>query len=819
MRAGLLASVLGVSFWLSAVHAQPVWQSSSTAVGKLKDIIVAKPAGTVQGDLLVVGIMLEKGSTSSITTPAGWTLIRRTDQGTNAGMGTYYKWAGASEPATYTFETSNSSKWAVGMSRISGAYTLSPIHASNGATGTSGTSVTAPSVTTTKLNTLVLAFYTNKKHATYTPASTTTERYDAPNSAEGLPSNMMATFVQATAGATGNKVATASEGESWVGQQIAIREPPPPPTGFNAFETTTAAGSLTGVIKTKRSGVTFSLAILAIRNGAQHVDIEGDVSVELIGNNTLGVALDANDCPASFTVLQTVSPFTVTGGRANINLSAVANSWRDVRVRVRWPIGAPSVTRCSSDNFALRPNTFTNFSVTDNDWQTAGTGRTLNGLTFGAVMHKAGQPFTVRATAVNGAGSPATTTNYTGTPTATLSACAGAACTASFGTLLVGTAASAGVLTSDIATYNNVGAFRVQLVDSDFANVDVSDGSTTAERNFTSGQLDVGRFVPDHFDVQLNTPQFAAACPGGGSTYVGAAFDYATAPVITVTARDFSNNVTTLYAGNWWRITNASLTGKAYTTATGSLDTSGDPATDPAIFANGDGTGTMTFSAGTGFFFTRGNPVAPFDAEISLAINVIDADGVAYLSNPARFGQASAGNGIGFDDSNPSTANDKQVRFGRLVITGANGSQLLPLAVRVEAQYYTTSGFITNTADNCTSLANNNVQMSGFTGSLAACETAISGAGTLSNGRGTFVLPAPGSANSGSVLLTANLGTSASGTTCTTVGGATVSADGSSRPYLQGAWSGSAYDDNPSGVVSFGTRRGADELIFVRENF
>src|SRR5688572_3328177 len=561
MRAGFLASVLGASLWLSAVHAQPVWQSSSTAVGKLKDIIVAKPAGTVQGDLLVVGIMLEKGSTSSITTPAGWTLIRRTDQSTNAGMGTYYKWAGASEPATYDFETSNSSKWAAGMSRISGAHTLSPINASNGASGTSGTSVTAPTVTTTRPNTLVLAFYTNKKHATYAPAGTTTERYDAPNSVEGLPSNMMATFVQATAGATGNRVATASEGEAWVGQQIAIREPPPPPTRFNAFETTTTAGSLTGVVRTKRSGVSFSLDILAIRNGAQYVDIEGDVSVELIGNNTLGVALDANDCPTSFTVLQTISPFTVTGGRANITLSAIANSWRDVRVRVRWPTGSPTVTRCSSDNFAIRPNAFTNFAISDNDWQTAGTGRPLNDLTFGAVTHKAGRPFTVQATAVNGAGSPVTTTNYTGTPSAMLSACAGAACTATFGTLSVGTAASAGVLGSSTATYSNVGAFRVQLVDSDFASVDVSDGSTSAERDIVSGQLDVGRFVPDHLHEQLNTPQFAAACPGGGFTYVGAPFDYVTAPVITVTARDFSINVTTLYAGNWWRITNASLTG------------------------------------------------------------------------------------------------------------------------------------------------------------------------------------------------------------------------------------------------------------------
>src|SRR5256885_16724452 len=82
---------------------------------------------------------------------------------------------------------------------------------------------------------------------------------------------------------------------------------------------------------------------------------------------------------------------------------------------------------------------------------------------------------------------------------------------------------------------------------------------------------------------------------------------------------------------------------------------------------------------------------------------------------------------------------------------------------------------------------------------LVACETAISGGGALSSGRITLLLPAPGNANNGSVLLTANLGTSSSGTTCTSVGGGTVSAAGASRTYLQGNWAGSAtYADNPS---------------------
>ncbi len=201
----------------------------------------------------------------------------------------------------------------------------------------------------------------------------------------------------------------------------------------------------------------------------------------------------------------------------------------------------------------------------------------------------------------------------------------------------------AGQLTSDVASYDNVGSFALQLVDSTFASVDAADtaGDCTATGRYVcSATINVGRFVPDHFAVALNTPVFAPAC--GSFSYIGQAFNYATAPVITVTAQDFANNTTTLYhtAGSWWRITNASLTGKSYTAAVGALDVSGVPGTDPVIVSAGLGAGTLTFGSGTGVFFTRSTPTAPaspYDADLSLAINVIDADGVSLATNPARF--------------------------------------------------------------------------------------------------------------------------------------------------------------------------------------
>jgi MSHA biogenesis protein MshQ len=112
--------------------------------------------------------------------------------------------------------------------------------------------------------------------------------------------------------------------------------------------------------------------------------------------------------------------------------------------------------------------------------------------------------------------------------------------------------------------------------------------------------------------------------------------------------------------------------------------------------------------------------------------------------------------------------------------------------------------------------------MSNFTNNLSGsptCQTAISGGGVLSSGRRTLQLAAPGSANNGGVNLTVNLGASASGTTCTTVGGAPVSATTANLPYLQGNWTGGAYNVNPSARATFGVYKGSDEVIFIRENF
>lgn len=596
------------------------------------------------------------------------------------------------------------------------------------------------------------------------------------------------------------------------------------PGGFNAFDTTTASGAITGNIHTKVAGSAFNLAVVALNSSKTAVatTFTGDVKVELLNASDNSGALNASTgCRSSWTTaLQTLTTtFSTTDlGRDTVTFTE-PNAWRDVRVRMSYPAtGTATVVACSTDNFAIRPSSFTNFSATDADWSTAGTSRGLsNNTAIGGNVHKAGQPFTIRATAINAAS--ATTTNYTLAPTATISACSGTACTSSFGTLTVSLTATAGVINNTTASYSEVGAFSLQLNDTGFASVDGADGSTAAELTISSPTITVGRFVPDHFDVTtLVTPVLktfnTTSCSTRSFTYVGQPFGYTTAPQATVLARNAAGATTTQYSGAMWKLATGGIS-QAYSPlspASPGLDVSG--ATMPSLTSNSNGTGVLATNNADLLKFTRSatTPLAPFNAGISLTWSVSDTNENAVAGNgtigtttPLTFSS------IGFDSGNA-------FRYGILKLASAYGSELTNLPVAVEAQYWDGARFATNTSDQCTSLPTTIVAMGNYQRNLAACETGLTAATLrLSSGRGYFTLIKPGAGNSGSVDIDLQLGTAATGSTCIGTGGSATAASAGSLAWLQGKWSGSSYDKNPSARASFGQYK--SPLIYLRESF
>jgi len=212
------------------VNKAPIIGSFKTAKGSggtSNPATIARPEGTQTGDLLIVGLMFEKGQAPSVTPPGtDWILIQRVNQLNQVAMITYYKVAKSNEPLTYGFRINQSPKWTMGITRVSGAdvnHRDGPIVAFSGASGSPALIATAPSLTTTYCNTMVMTFYTNKKNATWTPRVGTIEVYDDPNNQQGLTSNMMSYYIQSDPGPTGNLSATASMSENWVAQAIAIR--------------------------------------------------------------------------------------------------------------------------------------------------------------------------------------------------------------------------------------------------------------------------------------------------------------------------------------------------------------------------------------------------------------------------------------------------------------------------------------------------------------------------------------------------------------------------------------------------------------------
>lgn len=567
---------------------------------------------------------------------------------------------------------------------------------------------------------------------------------------------------------------------------VMINNPATAPGQFNAVDpgsVDVAAGS----ISTQVAGTGAVVDLVALTGGVPFAGYTGTLNYAIVDASNLGGSCET--WPA-------VASGSVTFAPADAGRRTVTIPYAQVlpHARIRMHDAALALTSCSADNFAIRPHRFAGVLVTHDDPATPGTTQALASAGFAAntqPVHKAGRYFTIRATAYNTLGAP--TAGYAGSPTLS-------AVTSVLGANL-GTAGASGwtypgggQVRSDAAHYDEVGAVTLRLVDTTFAAVDADDPDTT-NLSFGSANFDVGRFIPDHFAfTELVPAEFAPGCAADGFTYVGQPFFFTATPQAQVIARAAGGTTTTNYDGTLYKVVMDAGGGAlpqsdyaAVAVAGTAFATSGIPDPDNTFVNQGNGVSLFTLLPRPGGYqFTRTSPLAPFDAEIGIALDWTEGDGVGFeATDPGRFGNAAAGEGI------PFAAGGNDMRFGRLVIDSVHGSERLPLAVALRTEFY--SGGFQQNLDSCTTLAAGDLLLGGsLAGPPDPPNDPARAFNALGGGRWQLAISAPNA--SGQVTVRAQLGTLA--------------------PWLR---VGPAWAADPEGLATFGLSNDRDLRIFQRE--
>ena len=333
----------------------------------------------------------------------------------------------------------------------------------------------------------------------------------------------------------------------------------------------------------------------------------------------------------------------------------------------------------------------------------------------------------------------------------------------------------------------------------------------------------VGRFRPKQFAVSgaARTNRTLAAC-GTASSF--SYMDEGLTLAFTLTAQNTQGATTQNYTGTYAKH-DPTTGGNNAKTAFGigarnvapfaalTARVSGAYVTSPPTWANG--VLTVTGANAARVAVGRPSPDDPPDgpyAQVQFGIAPTDTDNV--LMNAYDLDVDNAGG-----NDHTLTAPLTAVRYGRLRLGAASGSQLQPLRVPVEAQYWNGTFWITNVDDGCTPLLTTNVGLGNYirnppAGTGTTTVTAVTS--SLSAGRGSITLGVP-AADVRSVDVAVNLDSAAA--TASACPAFAPAATAANKTYLRGMWCGTTHTKDPSTRARFGIRRGSDETIYLRENY
>ncbi|MGB0466884.1 MAG: DUF6701 domain-containing protein [Pontibacterium sp.] len=320
----------------------------------------------------------------------------------------------------------------------------------------------------------------------------------------------------------------------------------------------------------------------------------------------------------------------------------------------------------------------------------------------------------------------------------------------------------------------------------------------------------IGRFYPDHFELDSTESRVDAACSSADAfSYMGEVF----ALHFMAQAKNSANNTTVNYRDDFVKLdaSSGSLSAGAVQAGTNLsarlVGTSGNLLTDSSF----------TWVAGEGevltpLRFQRQSSVdGPYDA-LALGVKFNDADGVALAASVLDLDVAGSGNEY-------AKLDDTRIRFGRLWLSNSYGPETAVLKQTLTAQYFDGSTFVQNSLDGCSPLVAGALSLQvvdddtspddslslaaglltdividdGKTDATIINTTLVAGASEIRFGEGTNGVP--GAGNTASILTTVTAPT-----------------------WLQFDWDANgSHDNNPGGSATFGRYRGHDRIIYWLE--
>ena len=321
----LLGSLFLASTCLVANPAMAVisYVTSTTDHGNDDLASLTVPNSVAAEDVLLVQVVItDRRGSDGVTAPSGWTIIGSQERDDDVLQSLYYRVATASDPGvsyTWDFDQNGNRRYVLGMSVFRGVDTSVPIDAQDAQTGMSGTQVTAPAITTSGTNTMLVGLYSLEAgDQSFSPASGMLEAYDAEenNNNNGL-TTMASYALQAAAGPTGDKDATASKSnDDAIGHLIALTEGGPDITPPVAIDDSSSA--ITG-------------ATITVDLGGNDTDVGSGIDLTSITIITAPINGTIDSINADGTVdythdggASTADSFTYTINDASANTSNIA---------------------------------------------------------------------------------------------------------------------------------------------------------------------------------------------------------------------------------------------------------------------------------------------------------------------------------------------------------------------------------------------------------------------------------------------------------------------------------------------------------------